>query len=311
MENVHKLEKCGKSLLKSAAYYKDKDFVEWAMRTNAHTDILINGFSETLNVITDISYGQHVKEQKAGVVFHIDINTLQQNQDMRFKKKSIESFIRKVMPIASELIVDNERLLQMENSTKDYKNVATVGETNILYFPNSSRFQSTIRSVVSKTDSSATFGKEIFGESKVRKNIISRYINEIKILIRQDEFIDGEFSQSELYMDDAYDKGQIDYVTDALMEIYTSSLNEPHMLEGILTMISSVPYEIVYPKGQIIAAGLLENKELSVRDKAIQCFEKWNSKKGLIFLKNIHCTPKWLQKYTDRVIMHIERDGTE
>lgn len=97
------------------------------------------------------------------------------------------------MPIASELIVDNERLLQMENSTKDYKNVATVGETNILYFPNSSRFQSTIRSVVSKTDSSATFGKEIFGESKVRKNIISRYINEIKILIRQDEFIDGEF----------------------------------------------------------------------------------------------------------------------
>lgn len=53
------------------------------------------------------------------------------------------------------------------------------------------------------------------------------------------------------------------------------------------------------------------NKILSVRDKAIQCFERWNSKKGLAYLRNVSCYPKWLQNYVDKVIMYIERDGME
>lgn len=76
-------------------------------------------------------------------------------------------------------------------------------------------------------------------------------------------------------------------------------------------MIACVPYEAVSPKGQIMAMGLLTNKILSVRDKAIQCFERWNSKKGLAYLRNVSCYPKWLQNYVDKVIMYIERDGME
>ena len=78
-----------------------------------------------------------------------------------------------------------------------------------------------------------------------------------------------------------------------------------------MIMIESVPYEAISPKGQMKAMGLLVKKSLSVRDKAIQCFEKWNSKKGLAYLKNISCSPIWLQKYVDKVIMYIERDGIE
>lgn len=148
-------------------------------------------------------------------------------------------------------------------------------------------------------------------ELKTRKSIISQYINEIYMLIRQDDFIDGEVSESEHYIADAYNRGQIDYIAEALMKIYSSSLGDPHILEGILKMISCIPYEAIAPKGQIMAVGLLTNKNLSVRDKAIQCFEKWNSKQGLDYLKNIECAPVWLQKYVDKVIMYIERDGTE
>ena len=147
-------------------------------------------------------------------------------------------------------------------------------------------------------------------EYETRQSIISQYVNEISILIRQDEFVDGEVSESALYMVDAHKNRQIDYVADALMIVYSSNLSDAHMLEGILTMIASVPYEVIAPQGQIMAMGLLTNKMLSVRDKAIQCFEKWNSKKGLEYLKNIDCSPNWLQKYVDKVIMYIERDGT-
>lgn len=148
-------------------------------------------------------------------------------------------------------------------------------------------------------------------EAEVREKIISQYANEIRILIRQDEFIDGEVSRSERYMKEGYAQGQLDFIADALMRVYSSSLGEAHMLEGILTMIASVPYGAISPKGQIMAMGLLANKTLSVRDKAIQCFERWNSKKGLDYLKNISCSPKWLQNYVDKVVMYIERDGIE
>lgn len=148
-------------------------------------------------------------------------------------------------------------------------------------------------------------------EKEIREKIVSQYESEIRSLIRQDEFLDGETSQSERHMLEAYANGHIDYVTEAIMSVYSSSLNDSHILEGILSMIACVPYESVEPRGQIMAMGLLTNKNLAVRDKAIQCFEKWNSKKGLSYLNNIECSPKWLQRYVDKVIMYIERDGVE
>lgn len=148
-------------------------------------------------------------------------------------------------------------------------------------------------------------------DAKAKENIISQYCNEIRMLIKQDDFVDGKSSESEHFMLDAYKHEEIDFVADALMSIYSSCLDDAHVLEGILTMISCVPYEAISPKGQIMAMGLLTNKALSVRDKAIQCFEKWNSKKGLDYLKSIECSPAWLQKYVNKVIMYIERDGNE
>lgn len=161
-----------------------------------------------------------------------------------------------------------------------------------------------------------TFDKKVLGyiaqfEKESRDKIILQYANEIRILIKNDEFLDGELSNSELYMIDAYKQGNLDYVIDAIMYVYSNNLLDKHMLEGILSMIASVPYDIIFPKGQIMAMGLFVNKELSVRDKAIQCFERWNSKKGLNFLKSVNCDPKWLQKYVQKVIMYIERDGIE
>lgn len=161
-----------------------------------------------------------------------------------------------------------------------------------------------------------TFDKKVLGyiaqfEKESRDKIILQYANEIRILIKNDEFLDGELSNSELYMIDAYKQGNLDYVIDAIMYVYSNNLLDKHMLEGILSMIASVPYDIIFPKGQIMAMGLFVNKELSVRDKAIQCFERWNSKKGLNFLKSVNCDPKWLQKYVEKVIMYIERDGIE
>lgn len=148
-------------------------------------------------------------------------------------------------------------------------------------------------------------------EQRLRKMMVTRLAGDISRMIQNDEFVDGEISQSEAFIRDLCVKDELDYVTDALMELYSVNLSNPHMLEGILLMVSSVPFEMVAPDGQVMAMGLLSNRNLSVRDRAIQCFERWNSKKGLVYLKNLDCHPKWLQKYVDKVIMYIERDGLD
>lgn len=76
-------------------------------------------------------------------------------------------------------------------------------------------------------------------EVEAREKIILRYANEIRILIQQDEFIDGEVSRSEQYMIEGYEQGQLDFITEALMRVYSSNLGEAHILEGILTIIVS------------------------------------------------------------------------
>ena len=69
------LRMCGKKLVVAAAYYNDKEFSEWSMRTNSQVNIPLGEQQEVVNVITDISSGQDMTGQKAACLFHIDINT--------------------------------------------------------------------------------------------------------------------------------------------------------------------------------------------------------------------------------------------
>ena len=165
-----------------------------------------------------------------------------------------------------------------------------------------------------KQNKSISYGRDVLDciaqtEKHSYEESISEYISEIRNIILHDEFFDGELSMSEQYMIEAKEQGNLTPVLDALMRIYISSLDNVHILEGILAMISCVPYDVVEPSGQVMAMGLLTNKVLFIRDKAIQCFERWNSKKGLSVLKNIKCSPRWLQTYVDKVTMYIERYG--
>lgn len=76
-------------------------------------------------------------------------------------------------------------------------------------------------------------------------------------------------------------------------------------------MMGSLSYNDAYPQGQTMALGLLQHECITVRDRAIQVFERWNSKKGINVLKSLHCDRVWLQKYVDKVIQYLERDGED
>lgn len=100
----------GKGILKNAAYYDGKDYAEWSLRTNALDSVNINDADEGINVITDISSAQNAAG-KALIAFHIDINTLPQNTNLRFGKEALVPFVEGITPIASRIATDVERLV--------------------------------------------------------------------------------------------------------------------------------------------------------------------------------------------------------
>lgn len=114
LNSFEDLRACGKRLVTGAAYYNSKEFAEWSTRINAQENIELNESQERLNIITDISSGQDITGQKAACLFHIDINTIPQNQNMRFDKKALPSFVENAKSIATELTDDIERLIMNE-----------------------------------------------------------------------------------------------------------------------------------------------------------------------------------------------------
>lgn len=113
LSDFGKLQALGKRLIVTADYYNEKPLLEWSNRVNSQAEIDIMGKNEGINVITDISTAQSV-QGKPATLYHIDINTLPQNQSMRFSRESLYSFVEKILPITKEIIVDVERLIIRE-----------------------------------------------------------------------------------------------------------------------------------------------------------------------------------------------------
>ncbi len=150
-------------------------------------------------------------------------------------------------------------------------------------------------------------------ENKREKDssLLLQFKNDILGIIMNDTFEDGTVTKSEEYIRDTFSTETSEQIKAAIMELYLSNLDHPHVLTGLLTMISCIPYRNAVPQCPIMALGLLQNKDISIRDKAIQVFEKWNSKEGIPILRSLQCDRKWLQKYVDKVILYLERDGLD
>lgn len=113
LPNFEELQMLGNKFITTANYYAGKTFCEWSNRVNSQAQINILGAPESINIITDISAAKSVQGEPA-ILYHIDINTLPQNQSMRFSSPAIKPFSEEIIPTAKEIITDVERLIGNE-----------------------------------------------------------------------------------------------------------------------------------------------------------------------------------------------------
>lgn len=126
-------------------------------------------------------------------------------------------------------------------------------------------------------------------------------------IMRGENYTSGECAMSESFVRQTISQMGPEHTMSLLMSVYDSNYDSPHILIGLLHMLSHFDYDVVRPYGPIMALGLLQHKSYSVREFAIKAFENWASTETLIYLKNIKCDQPWLQEYLDNVIADIEQ----
>jgi hypothetical protein len=122
----------------------------------------------------------------------------------------------------------------------------------------------------------------------------------------QDEFVAGETSASEEYIESI----AVEYGWPATMNwlnaIYIDNYDNSDILIGLMHCLSHFNYEDVKPAGPTMALGVLQHSDVYVRDYAVRAFENWKDREIVPILKALSCEAKWLQNYINDVIEELE-----
>lgn len=148
-------------------------------------------------------------------------------------------------------------------------------------------------------------------QAELSTSIINRYKIILRRIINNDIYESGNISDIEKYMDSKCNEKNLIFIKEAAQEIFWDNFRDAHIMQGILRLLSSKSYEEMKAQGQTICFALLNHEKITIRDQAIQTFQKWNSKKALKQLRSVYCPTVWMQKHMNKVIEYLELYGTE
>lgn len=212
--------------------------------------------------------------------------------------KYIEPVISSYFNYTSERIKKNIQFFNLTNSSIDI-DLQTQKEINVVKKNN--EYQ-----ITEKTYN--TFESK---QSELTEELISKYIIILKRIIRNDSYESGVLSEIEQYMDEYCNDSNILFIKEAAQQIFWDNYSDTHMMQGILRLLRSKSYDVMNSQGQTICLGLMQHKSITIRDQAIQTFEKWNSKKALKQLRCVNCPTEWMKKHMNKVLRYLELHGTD
>jgi len=93
---------------------------------------------------------------------------------------------------------------------------------------------------------------------------------------------------------------------DIIQSIYLESISNKICLLALIKAISAIEYDLVYPSGQLIALAALSHQDIEVIEAGIRAYEHWETKKGVLALKNCKTHVEWLDEYRRETLEHLE-----
>lgn len=195
----------------------------------------------------------------------------------------------------------------IENS--DFYNFFSTYNSFSTEIENMYKLDSSIKSMESEDTSDNYFEKtkdEIITEEVKKKT--ENFRKEIFDILCKDKFETGEFSKIDLYFENITEDSLV-YIKPALLSILSENEDDNHIIEGVLHVFSRLSYELMKPHAPTACIALFSHKSIMIKNKAIQVFEKWNSKDSLKQLEKHSCSPAWVQQHLENVIKYINEFG--
>jgi hypothetical protein len=133
---------------------------------------------------------------------------------------------------------------------------------------------------------------------------VEQYIR-LKTMLQEEITESGIANPSEEIVETLYseDKQKTNIL---LNELFLKNFHAPHIIVGVLHIISHFDYDLVSPEGLTMAIAALAHEDVEVREYGVKCFENWRHKDGIGILEHIKTNEPWLQNYINLVIRDLK-----
>jgi hypothetical protein len=134
-----------------------------------------------------------------------------------------------------------------------------------------------------------------------------RFRNEFSQLLRESEFEYGFSSPAEKYVSEELLKhGPL--AREWINELFLEDFTEPHILGGVLRVISHFDYSELHPQGMTMCVAALSHADPAIKEEAIRVIENWENADLIPLLRSLDVRDSWLVEYINQVIRDLEAD---
>ena len=97
-----------------------------------------------------------------------------------------------------------------------------------------------------------------------------------------------------------------DYTINALSQFAIDNFDNINIVYSVLHTFAHLEYDLIKPGGITFALAASQHQNIEIQDFSIQCFDMWENKDSLGYLKIITIKTPWLNNYLQEVIENIE-----
>lgn len=136
-----------------------------------------------------------------------------------------------------------------------------------------------------------------------------KYSKKLIRILKQDEFIPGEISKTQLFLENILLK-EIDLFREVFQKTWLKLFiesNTNHIIDFI-SMASYFEYEDLDDRADALIICGCSHVDVRVNEATIRVVESWEQEKHVAYLKNIKPSSyAWLEKYKENVMNKLER----
>ena len=135
---------------------------------------------------------------------------------------------------------------------------------------------------------------------------IEKAVGLLSRALREFSFDECSVSHSEKLGLSLSEEKSLRFLGEVVQRIYLSNNDDITVLEGLCVSLERFSNEEVMPWGLTMLMGLLNHKNLKVKESAIRLVDNWVSTNLLSVLKNLDCKSVWMQDYINAVVKRLE-----